>query len=67
MINGFTADDVERARRYHRPLYRALALDVALGLAVAAALALVGGDEDFATHAYAASKGGVVSLTRAMA
>jgi NAD(P)-dependent dehydrogenase (short-subunit alcohol dehydrogenase family) len=29
--------------------------------------ALVGGDEDFATHAYAASKGGIVSLTRAMA
>ena len=30
-------------------------------------LGLVGGDEDFATHAYAASKGAVVSLTRAMA
>jgi NAD(P)-dependent dehydrogenase (short-subunit alcohol dehydrogenase family) len=30
-------------------------------------LALVGGDGDFATHAYAASKGGIVSLTRAMA
>ncbi len=30
-------------------------------------LALVGGDEDFATHAYAASKGGIVSLTRAIA
>jgi meso-butanediol dehydrogenase/(S,S)-butanediol dehydrogenase/diacetyl reductase len=30
-------------------------------------LALVGGDEDFATHAYAASKGAIVSLTRAMA
>jgi NAD(P)-dependent dehydrogenase (short-subunit alcohol dehydrogenase family) len=30
-------------------------------------LALVGGDDDFATHAYAASKGAVVSLTRAMA
>jgi NAD(P)-dependent dehydrogenase (short-subunit alcohol dehydrogenase family) len=29
--------------------------------------ALVGGDEDFETHAYAASKGGIVSLTRAMA
>ena len=27
----------------------------------------VGGDEDFATHAYAASKGGIISLTRAMA
>jgi NAD(P)-dependent dehydrogenase (short-subunit alcohol dehydrogenase family) len=34
---------------------------------VASALALVGGDEDFATHAYAASKAGVVGLTRAMA
>jgi len=34
---------------------------------LASALALVGGDDDFATHAYAASKGGVVSLTRAMA
>jgi len=31
------------------------------------ALALVGGDEDFSTHAYAASKGALVSLTRAMA
>jgi meso-butanediol dehydrogenase/(S,S)-butanediol dehydrogenase/diacetyl reductase len=30
-------------------------------------LALVGGDEDFSTHAYAASKGALVSLTRAMA
>lgn len=29
-------------------------------------VALVGGDADFATHAYAASKGGIVSLTRAM-
>lgn len=34
---------------------------------LSSALALVGGDEDFATHAYAASKGAVVSLTRAMA
>jgi NAD(P)-dependent dehydrogenase (short-subunit alcohol dehydrogenase family) len=30
-------------------------------------LGLVGGDEDFATHAYAASKGGVISLTRSIA
>jgi NAD(P)-dependent dehydrogenase (short-subunit alcohol dehydrogenase family) len=30
-------------------------------------LGLVGGDEDFATHAYAASKGGIVSLSRAIA
>ena len=34
---------------------------------VSSVLALVGGDEDFATHAYAASKAGVVGLTRAMA
>jgi NAD(P)-dependent dehydrogenase (short-subunit alcohol dehydrogenase family) len=34
---------------------------------VASALGLVGGDRDFATHAYAASKGGVIALTRAMA
>jgi NAD(P)-dependent dehydrogenase (short-subunit alcohol dehydrogenase family) len=34
---------------------------------VSSVLGLVGGDEDFATHAYAASKGGVVALTRAMA
>lgn len=34
---------------------------------VASALALVGGDDDFATHAYAASKGGIVSLSRAIA
>jgi NAD(P)-dependent dehydrogenase (short-subunit alcohol dehydrogenase family) len=30
-------------------------------------LGLVGGDEDFATHAYAASKGGIIALTRAIA
>jgi meso-butanediol dehydrogenase / (S,S)-butanediol dehydrogenase / diacetyl reductase len=30
-------------------------------------LGLVGGDRDFATHAYAASKGAIVALTRAMA
>jgi meso-butanediol dehydrogenase / (S,S)-butanediol dehydrogenase / diacetyl reductase len=30
-------------------------------------LGLVGGDDDFATHAYAASKAGVIGLTRAMA
>jgi NAD(P)-dependent dehydrogenase (short-subunit alcohol dehydrogenase family) len=34
---------------------------------VASVLGLVGGDEDFATHAYAASKGGVISLTRSIA
>lgn len=30
-------------------------------------LGLVGGDEDFATHAYAAAKSGVIGLSRAMA
>ncbi len=34
---------------------------------VASVLGLVGGDADFATHAYAASKGGVIALTRAIA
>lgn len=36
-------------------------------VAVSSTLALVGGDDDFATHAYAASKAGLVGLTRAMA
>jgi len=30
-------------------------------------LGIVGGDEDFATHAYAASKAGIIGLTRAIA
>jgi meso-butanediol dehydrogenase / (S,S)-butanediol dehydrogenase / diacetyl reductase len=34
---------------------------------VASVLGLVGGDADFATHAYAASKAGLIGLTRAMA
>ena len=34
---------------------------------LSSALALVGGDEDFGTHAYAASKGGAVSFTRGLA
>ena len=34
---------------------------------VSSALGLVGGDSDFATHAYAASKAGLIGLTRAMA
>jgi len=34
---------------------------------ISSVLGLVGGDEDFATHAYAASKAGVIGLTRAMA
>jgi NAD(P)-dependent dehydrogenase (short-subunit alcohol dehydrogenase family) len=34
---------------------------------VASVLGLVGADRDFATHAYAASKGGLIALTRSMA
>jgi NAD(P)-dependent dehydrogenase (short-subunit alcohol dehydrogenase family) len=34
---------------------------------VSSVLGLVGGDDDFATHAYATSKGGVISLTRSIA
>jgi len=34
---------------------------------VASVLGLVGGGADFATHAYAASKGGIISLTRSIA
>jgi NAD(P)-dependent dehydrogenase (short-subunit alcohol dehydrogenase family) len=34
---------------------------------VSSVLGLVGGDDDFATHAYAASKAGIVGLSRAMA
>jgi NAD(P)-dependent dehydrogenase (short-subunit alcohol dehydrogenase family) len=34
---------------------------------LASVLGLVGGDQDFSTHAYAASKGGVISLSRSIA
>lgn len=34
---------------------------------LASVLGIVGGDADFATHAYAASKGGIISFTRAIA
>lgn len=34
---------------------------------VSSVLGLVGGDDDFATHAYATSKGAVISLTRSIA
>lgn len=34
---------------------------------LASVLGMVGGDEDFGTHAYAASKGGIISFTRAVA
>lgn len=37
-LDSFTHEEIERARRYHRPLYAALALDLGLGLAVLAAL-----------------------------
>jgi NAD(P)-dependent dehydrogenase (short-subunit alcohol dehydrogenase family) len=36
-------------------------------ITLSSVLGLVGGDDDFATHAYAASKAGVIGLTRAMA
>jgi STE24 endopeptidase len=35
----FSPAEIERARRYHRPLYTAFVIDVAIGLAVAATLA----------------------------
>src|ERR671924_671891 len=38
----FSVEQVERARRYHRPLYVALLLDVTLGLAVLSAAAFTG-------------------------
>ena len=34
---------------------------------ISSVLGLVGGDDDFATHAYTASKGGIISLTRSIA
>ena len=34
---------------------------------ISSVLGLVGGDQDFATHAYATSKGGIISLTRSIA
>jgi len=36
-------------------------------VSISSVLGLVGGDEDFATHAYASSKGAVISLTRSIA
>ena len=44
-----------------------LATDGGAIVNLASVLGLVGGDEHFATHAYAASKGGIVALTRAIA
>lgn len=34
---------------------------------ISSVLGMVGGDEDFSTHAYAASKGAIISLTRSIA
>jgi STE24 endopeptidase len=39
-LQPFSTAQIERGRRYHRPLYRALALDLALSLAVLVAFAL---------------------------
>lgn len=36
-------------------------------VSLSSVLGLVGGDHDFATHAYAAAKGAIISMTRAMA
>ena len=36
-------------------------------VSISSVLGLVGGDEDFATHAYAACKGAIISLTRSIA
>ena len=38
-LEYFTADQVDRARRYHRPLYRLLALDIVIDLLVLSLLA----------------------------
>jgi STE24 endopeptidase len=40
-MDGFASDDVERARRYHRPLYAALFSGLALDLATLVALTFV--------------------------
>ena len=44
-LDVFSGEQLERARRYHRPLYRALLLDLVLGIGVLAILAFsrVGG------------------------
>lgn len=34
---------------------------------VSSVLGMVGGDDNFATHAYATSKGAIISLTRSIA
>src|SRR5919202_7105485 len=39
---GFSGEQVERARRYHRPLYAAFAVESLIGLGLLAALAFTG-------------------------
>ena len=41
-FDGFSPDQVDRARRYHRPLYRTLLLDVVLGFGTLGLLAFTG-------------------------
>src|SRR5262245_59014790 len=38
IFSPFSAEEVDRARRYHRPIYRSYAVGVALGLATLAVL-----------------------------
>jgi STE24 endopeptidase len=40
-LSGFTPEQIERARRYHRPLYAAMVADFVAGLAALGALTLV--------------------------
>ena len=44
-----------------------LAQETGVIVNVSSVLGMVGGDDDFATHAYASSKGAVISLTRSIA
>src|SRR3954471_9866174 len=72
--SAFSAADVERARRYHRPLYVVLLLDIALAAGVLAVLAWSeGGDQLFSAvgslppvRAAAASAGLVVTCSSAV-
>jgi STE24 endopeptidase len=74
-VQGFSDAEVERARRYHRPLYAALVVDAALGFGVLAALAysrvgdwlyepLESWPWSLRTVAYAAVVVGVAALVR---
>src|SRR5947209_2100484 len=44
-LDFFAEEAIDRARRYHRPLYWAFLLDVAMGLAVLFVLALTSGGD----------------------